>query len=186
MGGVSSSHPYIPTVATVLTPPRPVGRPRKISKRVTLNYEALDALTRGLVEGYAEVARQVLAAADPRVPVLDPGSYWATHINPKTEKPYRVSGELKTQGGFGVWVDGKKVVGPAKKPRRIPRTGIYAIVGYGGHIAHLQEFGTIHQPARPFFTPALNEVMPNHVAIIRRYVTFRVRKVKNPTSPKAA
>ncbi len=51
------------------------------------------------------------------------------------------------------------------------KTGITLLAGFP-FPARFNEMGTIHQPARPFFTPTLVEVLPGS----DRYLSLAVRK----------
>lgn len=116
---------------------------RKVSSRVVLNRAALDAVTLGVADGLLVLADAVVAAAEP-----------------PDATPF---GEgLVTTGGTVAYVLGKKVGGTASKPKtmKVKAMGV-AIAGGFGFPAHLQELGTINQPARTFLTPALMATVPD-------------------------
>lgn len=116
---------------------------RKLSSRVVVNRKALSAIREGAVAGLEQLAIDTLAAAAPNVPDDDP-----------------IGVGLVTTGSYGVWADGKKVAGLGQKPRREKvKTGVTLIVGYD-FPARFNEGGTIHQPARPFLTPAMVKEVP--------------------------
>jgi hypothetical protein len=109
----------------------------KVSTRVVLNRQALDALTRGVADGLGEMAQTIVDDARP-------------HDAP----PY---GEgLIEAGDYGVWANGKKVDGTANKPRaaKIKKGEVVAVGGYG-FPARFHEMGTIDTPSFPFLTPSL-------------------------------
>ena len=53
------------------------------------------------------------------------------------------------------------------------RGNILAIVGFG-FPGRFQELGTVHQPAKPFLTPAVSQVEPQAIAILERIVRPRL------------
>lgn len=111
--------------------------------RVLLNRSKLEDLTLFLADGMLLVADDIIAAA-----------------KPPDATPF---GEgLVTEGGTAVWVNGKKVGGEGNKPRglRVQKPGATAIAGFG-FPGRFQEVGTVHQPPRPFLTPAANLALPN-------------------------
>jgi hypothetical protein len=115
---------------------------RKVNRRTVLNYKTLGAMHQGLVDGLGEVGAEVIA-----------------RTTPPDAEPFGKG--LVTTGDWGVWAGTRKVAGTGTKPRsvRLPRTGATLIVGYG-FPGRFQELGTINQPARPFFTPAMLEEFP--------------------------
>jgi hypothetical protein len=120
------------------------------SRRVVLNQRALSAMSAALADGLGDWAQDVLGAT-----------------KPPDATPF---GEgLVTTGGYGVWAAGRKVGGGADKPRqaRLNRTGITMIMGWG-FPARFQETGTIHQPARPFFTPVIMAKIPELAGFMQR------------------
>lgn len=137
---------------------------RKPSARVVLNRQALDRVQLALAEGLEEVARTIVEVAEP-----------------PDATPF---GEgLVTNGGWLVYAGAKKVGGGSlrglqpKKPRafRVQGTaGIQAIVGFG-FPGRFQEMGTIHHPAQPFFTPAVDATIPHAAEIMESVVRPRLR-----------
>jgi hypothetical protein len=116
---------------------------RKVSSRTVVNRKALDAIRGGLADGLALFGAAIIAD---------------TH--PPDATPF---GEgLVTTGDWGVWADTRKVGGTARKPRsvRLVKGALTLVVGYG-FPGRFQERGTVHQPARPFFTPVVNRNLPN-------------------------
>lgn len=110
--------------------------PRK-NTRVVLNRATFQQVTLGMADGLLALADAVIAAAKvPDAPVIGEG--------------------LVDAGGTVAYAFGKKVGGYAAKPRalKVKSLGV-AIAGGFPFPAHLAEFGTINQPARPFLTPAL-------------------------------
>jgi hypothetical protein len=117
---------------------------RKINARTVANKRALDAITRGLVDGMADLGRTIL------------------HDTRPPDEPPLGKGLVAT-GDWGVWNGTRKVDGTATKPKtvRLERNGgITLIVGYG-FPGRFNELGTINQPARPFLTPAVLEEIPS-------------------------
>lgn len=116
--------------------------PRKVSARTVLNYKALDAISRGLADGMADLGAAIIEATQP-----------------PDATPFGKG--LVTTGDWGVWAKGRKVGGTATKPRaaQLTKTGITLLVGYG-FPGRFQELGTVRQPARPFFTPVVNRMVP--------------------------
>lgn len=128
---------------------------RKPSARVVYNRQTADALRLGLADGLVVLADAMIEACDP-----------------PDASPY---GEgLIESGGSVAYVDGKKVAGTAAKPRGEPtRTGVIAFAGWG-FPARFNEFGTINQPARPFFSPGIEQVLPDAADHIRTGVAGRL------------
>lgn len=129
---------------------------RKTSSRVVLNRAALDEVTLGMADGLLALADAVIAA---------------TTVPDAT--PYGM-GLIET-GSSVAYVLGKKVGGGASKPRtmRVKSMGV-AIAGGFGFPAHFAELGTIHQPARPFLTPALMATVPDAGAYVGAAVQRRL------------
>jgi hypothetical protein len=128
---------------------------KKTSTRVVTNRAALDAAWLAVADGLLAVGQAIVDEA-----------------HPPDAPPYGQG--LVNRGAAGVWVNGKKVGGEAAKPRGI-RVREYAMVGVAGFDfpARFQELGTAHQPARPFLTPAANQVKGTSPAIIRDVVAAK-------------
>jgi hypothetical protein len=115
---------------------------RKVSARVVLNRSRLDEVRGALADGLQAMGADIVE-----------------HANPPDAEPFGVG--LVTSGGTYVAVDGKKVGGDSSRPRAVRgEPGIVAVVGFG-FPGRFQEFGTIHSPAQPFLSPAVDEVLPN-------------------------
>jgi hypothetical protein len=129
---------------------------KKTSVRVETNRAALDAAWLAVADGLLAVGEAIVDEA-----------------HPPDAPPYGQG--LVNRGAAGVWVNGKKVGGEAAKPRGI-RVKQYPIVGVAGFgfPARFQEMGTVHQPARPFLTPAANEVKGSSPATIRDVVAAKI------------
>lgn len=85
----------------------------------------------------------------------------ALHILEKTKPPDATPfGEgLVDAGCFISYMDGKRIGGDADKKPKAMRVGKGAVVAVGYPFpARFQEWGTVRQPSRPFFTPAVIEV----------------------------
>jgi hypothetical protein len=116
---------------------------RKINARTVVNRKALNAISSGFVAGMEAMGKAII-----------------DRTTPPDAEPF---GEgLVTTGDYGVWAGTKKVAGTATKPRavRLSKTGITLLAGYG-FPGRFQELGTIHQPARPFFTPSVLGELPD-------------------------
>ena len=92
---------------------------------------------------------------------------------PPDDPPYGVG--LVETGGTVAYAFGKKVGGTAKKPRamKVRSMGV-AVAGGFGWPGHYAEFGTIHEPARPFLTPALMATVPEAGAFVGAAVRRRL------------
>lgn len=136
---------------------------RREHKRTVINRQALTALRLGFVEGMAELGRRVIATAEPHVPDEEP-----------------IGKGLVRSGDWGVWTKGKKVAGTASKPStvKLPAGGVTLIAGYG-FPARFNEIGTVHQPSRPFLTPALLEVVPTASDAIKAPVRRALQTVRS-------
>jgi hypothetical protein len=138
---------------------------RKPSARVTLNRKNLTRLHAAFADGIEEVLRTFVETA-----------------KPPDATPF---GEgLVTRGGWLVYDGSKKVAGGSlegiqpNKPRsfRVRGTaGIQGIAGFG-FPARFQEAGTVHQPARPFGTPAAIQTENVSLEIMRDAVGPLVRR----------
>lgn len=124
---------------------------RKVSSRTVVNRKALTAIRAGLVDGMEAVGQAIVGQTRP------PDDPTTVH---------------KIEGDWGVWSDGRKVAGTAAKPRGAGiKQGVTLLVGFP-FPARFNEMGTIHQPARPFFTPTVTEVVPG----TGKYLSPAVRK----------
>lgn len=129
--------------------------------RVVMNREALDAITLGSADGLQLVGERIIEAAGPNVP---------------DEPPLNVG--LVDRHGVATYVNGKKVAGNGTVPRsgRQP-TGIMTVFGYG-FPARFNETGTIHQPARPFLTPAAAGTVPGTAEVVAETISRRLTAVR--------
>ena len=128
----------------------------RANNRVVLNRATFDEITLGLADGLLALANAVIAAA-----------------KPPDDVPY---GEgLVQTGGTVAYAFGKKVGGTATKPRamKVKSLGV-AVAGGFGWPGHFAEFGTIHEPARPFLTPALMATLPDAGPFIAAGVAGRL------------
>jgi hypothetical protein len=137
---------------------------RKPSARVVLNRAALDRVHLALADGVEEIARTIVETAEP-----------------PDAAPFGVG--LPARGGWLVYDGSKKVAGGSlsgnqpKKPRAFAvrgTAGIQAIAGFG-FPGRFQETGTVHQPARPWFTPAVIRVKGIAAEIMRSAVGSKLR-----------
>lgn len=141
---------------------------RRRGSRVRINRKAVDQVKLAVADGLFEVAKTIVLEADP-----------------PDAPPY---GEgLVDAGGALAYVGPKKVAGWAMdgtqppKPRAVKvrdSDQVMAVAGFG-FPAHLQEFGSVHQPARPFLTPARNRVIPRAPGIVRRAAAYRIARLRS-------
>ncbi len=142
---------------------------RKRSSRVVMNRKSVDQVRLAVADGALAIARTIVEEADA-----------------PDETPF---GEgLVQRGGAIVYIGAKKVGGfgldgrQPKKPRAIRVRGktdeILAVGGYS-FPARFQEFGTIHQPARPFLTPSMNRVIPRAAGIMRQAAVYRIARLRS-------
>jgi HK97 gp10 family phage protein len=137
------------------------------SARVVLNRSKFPPIYVAVADGMFEVAKKMIEEA-----------------NPPDATPF---GEgLVTRGGALAYVGDKKVAGwstrgqQPKKPRafRVRGSGrIMAMAGFG-FPARFQEFGTIKQSPRPFFTPAINRVIPRITRIMAPIVRAHLERMR--------
>lgn len=138
---------------------------RRPSARVVLNRSMLTALRMGFADGVEEIAKTIVETADP--PDATP-----------------FGRGLVTDGGWLVYDGPRKVAGGSlrglqpKKPRAFGVRGTAGIVGIAGFgfPARFQETGTVHQPARPFFTPAVLRVKGMAGELMATAVRSRTRR----------
>lgn len=137
------------------------------TKRVTLNRSVLNEVVLAVADGMFAVGKAVIESTHP------------------PDAPPFTEGLVKN-GGVLAYVNGKKVAGfgldgkEPKPPRAVHisrQQGVVVIVGWGPP-TRFNEMGTIHQPPRPFFTPAADSTLPRAAAIMRPVV--------RPKLPKAA
>lgn len=134
--------------------------------RVKLNRKAIDGVNLALADGMTAVGKAILDQA-----------HWPDAT------PYGVG--LVTSGGVLTYVGKRKVDGfgqdgsQPRKPRavRLADGIIKTVVGWG-FPARFQEFGTVHQPARPVATPARNAVVPRINAIMRQATQYRLKRLR--------
>lgn len=140
---------------------------RKTSARVVLNRSRVDRVHLAFATGAYQVAKEVLRAADP--PDATP---WGTGlVTNGGALLYRGRSKLA-----GVGLDGRQ-----PRPPRAARVSadpnlIQAIVGYG-FPGRFQELGTVNQPARPFLTPAAQQVIPRANQIMATVVRPALAKM---------
>jgi HK97 gp10 family phage protein len=140
----------------------PRGKAKGPGKRVRMNREALGVILREYADGMQAVGEQIIVAANPRVP----------------DAPPLGAGLVKT-GAAVTYVEGKKVAGSGTAPRgSVPRTGVTTVVGYG-FPGRFQEVGTQHQPARPFFTPAMASVIPDAPKTVASRIGKALRSLRS-------
>lgn len=139
---------------------------RRTSTRVVMNRAAMSRVELALADGLGAVGREVLDDADP-----------------PDATPY---GEgLVTNGGLLVYIGDKKVAGfgldgkQPRKPRGVRVRGQHetqVIVGFG-FPGRFQELGTVHHPAQPFLTPAMQRVVPRAAIIMAGVVQQQLRAI---------
>lgn len=130
-----------------------------------MNREALDAIRLGQADGLEAVGEAIIAVATPRAP---------------DAAPY---GKGLVGGGSVVtMVDRRKVAsfGPLSRiPRsgRVPAVGTVSVVGFS-FPGRFKETGTIYNPAEPFLTPSVAEVIPDAAALVAAAVAKRLQRVR--------
>lgn len=129
------------------------------SKSVIINRAALTALQLGIADGFLAVGQQAVDNARPNVP----------------DAPPYGKGLIRT-GGYVVYA-GKRKVGGNATISRVDKSGIVLYAGFG-FPGRFQEMGTVHQPARPFFTPAFLAASRNLAELVRPSVAEHLRGVK--------
>ena len=110
--------------------------------KVVMNKAEVQLTRKRLALSVGEAMRRIVEEADvPDAPPLGEG--------------------LVATGGYGVWLDGKRVAGKADKPRgaEAGASGIIAFAGWGAFYARFVEFGTVKMAARPFAMPSQMRVM---------------------------
>lgn len=118
----------------------------RTNARTVINRKALTAIRAGLVDGVEDLGRAIVARINPP-------------DDPTTSETIGVD--------YGVWADGRKVAGGATKPRsQSVRKGVTLVVGVG-FPGRFNEIGTVHQPARPFFTPEVLAEIPETAGYLR-------------------
>lgn len=122
---------------------------RKTSARVIVNRAALTQFGQQLTAGVGNFCASVVERAD--VP---------------DRAPYGKG--LIASGGWAVYYNGRKLGGPATKPRVVRLgKGIVGIAGYGAFYAHFVEHGTTKMAAEPFLMPAWLDAEGKAVSLIR-------------------
>jgi hypothetical protein len=133
---------------------------RKTNVRTVLNRQALDVMRAGWVDGFEDLALFTLGITQP--PDAEP----------------RGEG-LVNRGDLGVWAQGKKVAGTARKPRALMVKKYEVVMALGfGFPGRFQETGTIRQPARPFLTPPWQAMTQRMANSLGATVVARLRRLK--------
>lgn len=141
---------------------------KKRSARVVLNRKAIDGVRLAMADGVFAVGKAVVIDADAHSP---------------DATPFGVG--LVKRAGTLVYVGDKKVAGwgidgrQPKKPRVIRLKGTTGIVGIAGFSfpARFQEWGTVDQPARPFFTPARDRIVARIPSIMKQAAAYRIKRL---------
>ncbi|MCC6619467.1 MAG: hypothetical protein IT341_10575 [Chloroflexi bacterium] len=139
---------------------------RKPSARVVMNRAALDEVRLAVADGALAVGEAVVREADP-----------------PDATPFGAG--LVTNGGWIGYVGDKKIGGGGldgkqpKKPRtfRVRGTQRIQIIAGFGFPGRFQELGTVNHPAQPFFTPAMNRVLPRTSELMRPATQARLRRI---------
>lgn len=125
---------------------------RKTNARVVINRENANRVRLALADGLLNVAQAIVDNAHPP-------------DDPATSKVI--------EGGAVGYIDGRKIGGQAQKPSRergLKDKGIAAFAGWG-FPARFQEIGTVHQPARPFGWPAMEQTRGQAPGLMREAAT---------------
>ncbi len=81
-------------------------------------------------------------------------------------------------GAAATYIDGRKVAGTGSAPRgQARKLGVTTIVGYG-FPGRFNEVGTVNQPARPFFTPAMAAEVQGGMGAIPLRIIRRLANVR--------
>lgn len=136
---------------------------RKPSAKVVLNRANLDKLRRAWAEGVEEIVHTFVEVAEP-----------------PDAAPFGQG--LVTQGGWLVYVDGKKVGGGSlegtqpKKPRAAQTSkGIVGVAGFG-FPGRFQNEGTVNMAPNPFATRALMQTVAVAPDVFKEIVGPLVRR----------
>ena len=124
-----------------------------------LNREAMDEFDSGMVKGMEQLALRVLEAARPPIASAGEEDQWSP---------------LSENNGTISYLNGKKVGGlpGIKKPKALTVRGKGAVVGVGyGFPGRFNEMGAVHQPARPFLTPAVMQVVGDEGFVVQALKT---------------
>ena len=156
--------------------------------RLVLNKAALNQVDLGLAEGTFTVARAILRVSESRAPDASKGFY------PKKwgGEPRRLGQGLVMRGAAVVWAGRKRVdqvrtdgrSETVKKPRgssRLLAGNIYGLVGWGFPAMFL-ELGTVNMHARPFLTPAVQEILGDVPILLSQAMQRRLRGEASPNT----
>lgn len=141
--------------------------------RFEINHAALDATTMGLADGLFDVARAIVRVAETRAPDAETGFYYPRGSDPV---PRRAGQGLVQHGAAMAWVEGKQVNRTQTEDGRVPKkprtltlksqaSSVVAVAGFAFPAA-FNELGTLHQPAKPFLTPSVAEVVGSDAQVI--------------------
>lgn len=121
----------------------------KVQARVVLNKKALNAISAGFADGFADMGRRFVEI-----------------VRPPDAAPFGKG--LVTTPDWGVWAGTKKVDGTATKPRavRLHKTQITLLAGEG-FPGRFQEIGTVNHPPQPHVTPAMLQIIPEAEAFLK-------------------
>jgi len=160
------------------------------SARVVLNRAALDQVTLALADGMFALAQKIVDTAHPPDdPPYGEGLVtegaaicWVNgrKVASTPARPIEKIEEHVTGGSFGHAVQfhkTRKVGGTPTKPRglKLDSPGITAVAGFG-FPGRFNEIGTVHQPARPFLSPAAAEVLPDAPITLSRAMAKRLAR----------
>ncbi len=142
-----------------------------LTAKVVLHRSTIDAVILGGLDGLFELAKAI---------IVDAGQ----HAPDSPAEPYPTGEGLPRQGGVLAYAKGAKVAGWSLRglqPKRArafrvdSRAGGFVIYGgFGSHIAHFAELGTIKERARPFLTPALLRDLPQAEKFLKPAVAKRL------------
>ena len=157
--------------------PQPIRTGAKRQSQVVMNRRGLTEAQLGMADALAAIGAQTITDASRRaprdseraaqrgVPMMADTGHWTVYANGK-----RV-------GADDVW-------GSTGKPRsmRTPQGEVVLGMWFSSRLAHLIEWGTVKQIARPFFAPALNANIRDteaytKAAMARRLATSNERAV---------
>jgi len=131
---------------------------RKPTARVVMNREAVEAIRLGYADGLHATAEDI-----------------QDRVRPPDAAPYG-KGLVKREG-TATYVGGKKIAGTGTPPRAAIPKDIGSVFGWG-FPARFQELGTSRQPARPFFTPAVQAGIAEAAPTVAEHVGAALAKVR--------
>jgi hypothetical protein len=141
--------------------------PTQRGSRVKLNRRAIDGVRLAIADGVFVFCRTAIEETrPPDAPPLGAG--------------------LVREGGALTYVGRRKTDGfslsgaQPKKPRAVKLGTDDQIVGVAGwdRPSRFDELGTVNQPARPFFRPVVDRLIPRASSIVKRAAAYRIARLR--------